>query len=126
MTGTDESPKGKSLPRAAHSWGIIRPAAEAKVGCINVRTLGQEGDEEREHRIGKITREVREVILNSTLHKYGVDVCGISETTWKGHGTRDIGDYTVFYSGEEEPKKAYGGVGIAIRNTPSQKCECYV
>ena len=56
MTGADESPKGKSTSREAHSWGVIRPAIEAKIGCMKVVTMGQDED-----------REVRADIINRTL-----------------------------------------------------------
>ena len=101
MTDADESPQGKFAPRDAHSWGVIRPATEVKVGCVNVTTLGQD--------------DGREFLVGRTLGKFGVDVCGISETKWKGSGIRDIGDYSVYYSGVGEEEDAYGGVGIAIR-----------
>ena len=46
---------------------------------------------------------------------------GISETKWKGEGTRDIGDYIVYYSGVKESEAAYGGVGIAINKKLCQR-----
>jgi len=113
MTSVDESSKEKFTVRsAAHSWGVIRPAIEAKIGCINVTTLGQEN-------------EGRELIVCRSLGEYGLDICGISETKWKGKGTRDViwtengkkQGYTIFYSGVGEKEKAYGGVAIAVKSS---------
>ena len=83
-------------------WGAIRPATKAKVGCINVMTMGKFG-------------EGRDELICATLHKYGLDICAISETKWKASGKREIGNYAVYYSGVREDQLAYGGVAIAIK-----------
>ena len=109
MTGANQSslgqyPMEEFARRCEHPWGVIRPATEAKIGCINVTTLGQE-------------RGVRDVIANEELIEYAVDVCGISETKWKGKGTQDMGDYKLFYSGVDMNQDAYGVWGYRLRKT---------
>ncbi|RNA05836.1 craniofacial development 2-like [Brachionus plicatilis] len=101
-------PTGESLQRKPASgrtqrrWGVIRPTAKTKTGCVNIRTMGPESD-------------AREALIFRTMETYNLDICGLSEMKRKGSGRRRIGDYEVFYSGVKESEEAYGGVAVAVR-----------
>ena len=80
--------------------GAIGVKHRTRVAHWNVRTLFQTG---KTH------------ILANERKKYNVQICGISETHWLGHGNIDIEDYRIWYSGGEEDKgKHERGVGIAV------------
>ena len=107
---TQMKPTGESLRRkpaggdAQQRWGVIRPTAKAKVGCVNVLTMGPEGD-------------AREAMIFNALKTQQLDICGLSETKCKGSGKRRIGDYEVFFSRVGGTEVAYGGAAIAVRRT---------
>lgn len=98
MKGCDESPQGKSYRRCDRRWGLISPRTSRTIGCINVTSLG--GD-----------KDGKDLLAMNTLSEYGIDICGLSETRWKGTGKKVVGDYTIYFSGGE---KAMYGVGIAV------------
>ncbi len=102
MTHVDESPQGKSTGRRDQLWGVVSPRQNTQIGCVNVCTMGKEG-------------EGRAELAMETLKEYKLSVCGISEARWLGSGKRVIQDYTVFWSGDERIHRH--GVAIAVENS---------
>lgn len=71
-----------------------------KIGQWNVRTLYQEG---------KLKQVVKE------MQRYNLDVLGISEVRWPGHGKFTTAEKHIFlYSGMEDGKSHQHGVGILM------------
>lgn len=56
------------------------------IGTWNVRGLNQ---------VGKLT------ILEQELERVGVDICGVSETHWKGNGHLLTDQHAVYFSGND-------------------------
>ena len=79
---------------------LTKPKVNVNIGCWNVRTL---------YSIGKSTQLARE------MDKYKIDVMGISECRWMGHGKvkMNTGE-SVIFSGREDNIHRHG---VAIMMT---------
>ena len=78
-----------------------------KLGLVNVRTL--------------LTKQSlgKGEFLATQLFQYGLTVCGLSELRRHGTGQKQLGAYTVHYSGVTAGR-AQHGVGIALSPAASQ------
>jgi exonuclease III len=59
-------------------------------------------------------------LLVRELNKYHINVCGMAEIKWRGHGCKDVDGWSIHYSGSTDGS-VYGGVGLALsRNMGAQ------
>ena len=90
---------------------LAHPKHNIRIGSWNVRTM---------YRTGKTAEVTRE------MERYNIDVLGISECRWIGHGRlKTTTGETILYSGHENENEHYGGVAMIISQKTVKSLESW-
>ena len=82
---------------------LLSPKSSIRVGCWNVRSLGNPT---------KQNSQLREVLC--TMSEKGIHLLALSEVRWPGHGVLHFDDYAILYSGLDTDDPNYRHRGVAV------------
>ena len=82
---------------------VFTPKSNIRVGCWNVRSLGNPT---------KQNGRLRDVLR--TMREKAIEILALSEVRWPGHGVSDLNEDVIVHSGMEASANQHRRRGVAI------------
>ena len=86
-----------------HAHALLSPKHSIRLGCWNVRSLGNPTRQ---------NSRLRAVL--STMTEKEMELLALSEVRWPGHGVAQIGSFTIVYSGAASDNPYHRRRGVAL------------
>ena len=102
MTQSRQSREDPTLPMQSNQT-FFPPKSSTRIGCSNVRTLGNPS---------KQNSRLRDVLR--TMEEKQIELLALSEVRWPGHGTVQIKGSLILYSGLPTQQKQIHRKGVAV------------
>ena len=102
MTQSRQSRKDPSLPKQSNQT-FFSPKSNTRIGCWNVRTLGNPS---------KQNSKLRDVLW--TVEEKKIELLALSEVRWPEHGTGQISERMILYSAASAQQKGSHRRGVAV------------
>ena len=102
MTWSRQSQEDPNSPMQSNQ-SFFPPKSSSRIGCWNIRTLGNPS---------KQNSRLRDVI--HTKEEKKIELLALSEVRWPGHGTVEINGNLIFYSGLPTQQSSNCRKGVAV------------
>ena len=100
MMRSRQSRKDPTLPMQSNQI-LFSPGSNTQIGCWNVRTFGNPS--KQNSRLRDMLRMVEEK---------EIELLPLSEVRWPGHGTVQINERMILYSGPQHSRRSIAGRGL--------------